>query len=128
MKPIGPDMICTKPWKVSSRAPGFPGIVIPDVEVGQRLGVETVDFTRDIAMVHFGGMLRGNVRASDLVDHARIAEPEELRQDLKRCTRCGKIEIQKDVGGASDWMAPPPCFNPRKGVTLVDVVCPECDE
>lgn len=125
MKPIGPDMICTKPWQVSRRqAPGFPGIEIPDVKVGDRIGVETLDFARNIARVHFGGMIRTHVFIEDLVDHSRVAEPDEISKEVKRCPRCGKIESSTD----GRWRQPPPCFTPRKGVTLVDVVCPECDE
>jgi hypothetical protein len=113
---IAKFMICTKPWKVELEGTSL------DVKEGDIVTVERTDFATDVAVVHFGGMLRKHVDIGTLTRYTRVAEPDEFLKTLKHCARCDRIEI-----APGNWKPKPPCFTPRAGVTIIDETCPECD-
>lgn len=91
-------------------------------ESGDLITVEESAFHDGSAKIHLGGRLRCVVMIDELLQHARIAEPDEFQKTLKHCPRCDRIEIEK-----GRWLSTPPCFKPRDGVVLVDETCPQCE-
>lgn len=115
--PIAKHMVCLKPWAITV------GITPVLICVDQRVTVETLDFEKETARIHIGGMLRTEVPTAELNEYTRIATPEELHSELNACPHCDRLELQP-----SKWMKRPPCFRPREGVELVNKICPDCDD
>jgi hypothetical protein len=90
---------------------------------GDLVQVEAVNDHTGSAMLHVGGMIRIEAMQYEIEQNSRESEPHEYQKTLRRCPACGKIEVQP-----GKWHAPPACFTPRTGVSLVDHRCPECDK
>lgn len=92
------------------------------LEQGDLVNVEQIAPHSMSATLHIGGMIRVEAMIEEIEQHTREARRDEYEKTLKRCVRCGRIEITPDK-----WFRAPDCFKPRDGVVLVDETCPECD-